>query len=297
MAKVCTNCGSPIGDGEKFCTVCGTPVQIQRVESDRYCTQCGSLLKPTAKFCVICGKAARIAKPKVEKVEEVPATMDEVSVPEITADTFASSKELAQEKFDGFEAAVMPDIPEPAPAPAPAPVPTPVIDAAPARPSTPDYPTQSEAVQQAMQNAASVEAMKQAAAAPGGIPAPNDAPQQFAQPQAPQFAQQAPQFNQPQPQFNQPQQPQQQFAQPPINPANPQAGYQQPVNMANPMNGIPQENISKGSGSKAVPIILALLILIVIVADVVLFGLKGKNKDDDKGSKKNITVVYDADYI
>ncbi|MBR1724063.1 MAG: zinc-ribbon domain-containing protein, partial [Ruminococcus sp.] len=25
MAKVCTNCGSPIGDGEKFCTVCGTP--------------------------------------------------------------------------------------------------------------------------------------------------------------------------------------------------------------------------------------------------------------------------------
>ena len=56
MAKVCTNCGSPIGDGEKFCTACGTPVQIQRVESNRYCTQCGNLLKPTAKFCEICGK-------------------------------------------------------------------------------------------------------------------------------------------------------------------------------------------------------------------------------------------------
>ncbi len=281
MAKVCTNCGSPIGDGEKFCTACGTPVQIQRVESNRYCTQCGNLLKPTAKFCEICGKEAPVVKPKEEKAEEVPATMDEIVVPEITADTFASSKEMSSEKFDGFEAAVMPEMEKPAPPPAPAPAPAFSMDAAPApaRPSTPDYPTQQQAVQQAQKTAAQVQAMRQnGAQAPAGF-APQ--PQQ-------QFGQQPQQFNQ---------QPQQQFTQPPINQANPMAG-QQPVNYANPMqNPIPQqENISKGSGSAIVPIILGVLILAVIIADVVLFGVKGKDKDDDKkGNKKDIAIVYTVD--
>lgn len=124
MPKTCSNCGSPIDDGSRFCTVCGTPVAVQTVAPDRYCVQCGNLLKPGIKFCEVCGREVAAEKPKEQPQIKEPTTMDEVVVPEITSETFAGSneKKMGMNKFDGFEAAVMPDS-QPAQPSAPAPAP------------------------------------------------------------------------------------------------------------------------------------------------------------------------------
>ncbi|GEM_PF-1515139 len=123
MAKNCSACGSPLKDGAKFCEVCGAPVAVKRIEQERFCAQCGNLLKPGTKFCEICGREVPQEKAKAEPQIKEPTTMDELEVPEITADTFASNKEInTSQKFDGFEEAVMPDKEEPKPQqPAPAP--------------------------------------------------------------------------------------------------------------------------------------------------------------------------------
>ena len=116
MAKNCSACGSPLKDGAKFCEVCGAPVAVKRIEQERFCAQCGNLLKPGTKFCEICGREVPQEKAKAEPQIKEPTTMDELEVPEITADTFASNKEInTSQKFDGFEEAVMPDKEEPKP--------------------------------------------------------------------------------------------------------------------------------------------------------------------------------------
>lgn len=122
MERNCATCGSPLKDNSKFCEVCGTPVPVQTLGQERFCVQCGNLLKPGTKFCEICGREVAVEKPKSEPQIKEPTTMDELVIPEITETTFASNRELNSEKFDGFEAAVMPDS-RPAQPAAPAPTP------------------------------------------------------------------------------------------------------------------------------------------------------------------------------
>lgn len=121
--KTCSNCGSPLDDKTRFCTVCGTPVITETLAPERFCVQCGNLLRPNIKFCEICGREVPVKKESPTKVEApVNPTMDELIIPEIDENTFASNKELNAEKFDGFEAAVAPDsAPAQPAAPAPAP--------------------------------------------------------------------------------------------------------------------------------------------------------------------------------
>jgi hypothetical protein len=122
MAKTCTACGSPLKENAKFCEVCGSPVAAKSLAPERFCVQCGNLLKPGTKFCEVCGREVEQPKQKEEPQIKEPTTMEELVIPEITEDTFGSARELHAEKFDGFEAAVMPDSqPEQPAAPAPAP--------------------------------------------------------------------------------------------------------------------------------------------------------------------------------
>jgi RNA polymerase subunit RPABC4/transcription elongation factor Spt4 len=105
-------------------------VQIQTVTQDRYCVQCGNLLKPNIKFCEVCGREVAAPKQKEEPVIVEPTTMDELVIPEINEQTFARDKEkMMAPKFDGFEAAVMPDS-QPAQPTAPPPTPEFAMDSA-----------------------------------------------------------------------------------------------------------------------------------------------------------------------
>lgn len=166
MAKNCSACGSPLKDGAKFCEVCGAPVAVKRIEQERFCAQCGNLLKPGTKFCEICGREVPQEKAKAEPQIKEPTTMDELEVPEITADTFASNKEInTSQKFDGFEEAVMPDKEEPKPQ-QPAPAPAFSMDSAPAAPKV----------------AVSVKQPAQAQPQPNAYARPQQ-PGQYAQPQ------------------------------------------------------------------------------------------------------------------
>lgn len=258
MDKVCTKCGAPIGDGEKFCTACGTPVPVQKIESTRYCTQCGNLLKPNAKFCEICGKAAPVPKPKKEVKEDLgPATMDELMIPEITDATFSNSRELRNERFDGFEAAEMPVMPNSGEAPkpvAPAPAPSFSMDSA------------------------------DAPAAPAPKPAPKPAP-------APTPILQQNTYSQPQQNFSAP--PQQSFNAAPQQNFNaaPQQNYNSPLNNSS----TPKEKLSRGSNNMLVPIILIIAIIAVIIVDIILFS--GKLKDKDDGAENEISIVYNVEDI
>lgn len=54
----CTNCGSPIPDGDLFCTNCGAAVEADGAGgSDRplSCPSCGAPLETSAAFCTSCG--------------------------------------------------------------------------------------------------------------------------------------------------------------------------------------------------------------------------------------------------
>lgn len=227
MAKTCTSCGSPLKDNSKFCEVCGTPVSAQPIGQERFCVQCGNLLKPGIKFCEVCGREVVSEKPKEEPKIAEPTTMEELVIPEITEDTFASNREVnGGEKFDGFEAAVMPDS-KPVQPQAPAPAPQFSMDTA-----NPDRPV-------------NVKAVPRASAAVINSSAPEPAPR----------------------------------------PAEQFGGYPQP--------GAPIPTVGADGKEKkqslVVPIILAVLIVAVLVADVIIFT--GHKKDDGKDSEKNAVTV------
>lgn len=48
VSKKCPNCGSPIGDGDKFCTHCGEKIS-------GFCPTCGNPVDGDDKFCMVCG--------------------------------------------------------------------------------------------------------------------------------------------------------------------------------------------------------------------------------------------------
>lgn len=178
--KTCSNCGSPLDDKTRFCTVCGTPVITETLAPERFCVQCGNLLRPNIKFCEICGREVPVKKESPTKAEApVNPTMDELIIPEIDENTFASNKELNAEKFDGFEAAVAPDSATAQPA-APAPAPKFTMDtaavseqprkvAAVVKPKVAAVSPQPQntAYQQPMQNTAYQQPMQQPAFNPG----------------------------------------------------------------------------------------------------------------------------------
>ena len=257
MPNICKNCGNTLNDNEKFCTNCGTPVEVlKKVEAKRYCRQCGNLLAAGAKFCDVCGKEALPPKKKEAPAPQEPATMDEVVLPVITEDTFAGMKGNTMEKFDGFESAAMPGA-APAVPQAPTPPPAFTMDAA-----VPDKPKP----------------------APQQPPLVQSAPHQQITPEAIQNANPYAQYGARQVTGSPVQQPSPQPQQYPN--ASPTGG--QPIPPAD-SNSVP-----KKGGSNIAPVILAILIIAVILADVYLFVIKPKNNDSKKSDKDvSITNVTD----
>ncbi len=276
MPNICTKCGSPINDGEKFCTSCGTAVEVERVTTNRFCRQCGNLLSPGAKFCDVCGKEAPQEKKKEEPKIEEPATMEGLVSPVITEDTFAAAKELNRERFDGFESAEMPggapaapqtpppapsfemdaagfggqQKPQPQPQPAPAPVP---------QQSRPQVTAQS--IQQSNPYAQYGARQTTGSPAPQPAPAPQQQPVQQNVPPMPQ---------------SMPQQPMQQNV-----PPMPQS--------------MPQPDAPKQGKGSAAPAVIAVIIVLILILDALLFfgplGDKLKDKDSDKGEKDCAQIV------
>ena len=56
---VCTNCGSPLGDGQAFCPKCGTPKAA--APKKNVCGNCGAELEDGQAFCPKCGHKAGVA--------------------------------------------------------------------------------------------------------------------------------------------------------------------------------------------------------------------------------------------
>ncbi len=55
---VCSNCGSPLGDGQAFCPSCGAP---KNAPKKNVCENCGAELQDGQAFCPSCGHKAGIA--------------------------------------------------------------------------------------------------------------------------------------------------------------------------------------------------------------------------------------------
>lgn len=255
MPKLCTKCGKPINDGSKFCTSCGTPVEVERTQVNRFCHQCGNLLAPGAKFCDVCGKEALVPKKEEPKKIEEPATMDEIVIPVITDETFAGARELNREKFDGFESAAMPGaIPE-----APAPPPAFSMDAAAPKAAAPAKP-EPQPVQAPPPQRVTPESIHNSnpyaqygARQTTGSPAQN-----YTRPQAAQ------------PQSNNP------YGNAPI-PGQPIPSYDKHGN--------------ETKESMTVPIILAVIIAVILIADVVVFFGHGKKDKDTEDEVRNIPII------
>lgn len=260
MPKTCTKCGKQLNENDKFCTTCGTPVENESSEPKRFCRQCGNLLAPGAKFCDVCGKEAPQPQKKEEPKIEEPATMDGIVSPVITEDTFAGVSR-GTERYDGFESAAMPGaIPEVS-----APPPTPIF---------------------------AMDAAVPSGTAPAPQPAPQPQPQPAPRPQVtPQSIQNSnpygqfaakPMNNQPMQNTAMPQQPVQQ-----AQPQNPYSGA--------PMPGQPIPTYDKQGNPKkesnAVPIILAIIIAVILIADAVIFLGPGKKNKDKEKDVKNFFIV------
>lgn len=56
---VCTNCGTPLGDGQAFCPKCGTPKAA--APKKNVCGNCGAELEDGQAFCPKCGHKAGVA--------------------------------------------------------------------------------------------------------------------------------------------------------------------------------------------------------------------------------------------
>lgn len=56
---VCTNCGTPLGDGHVFCPKCGTPKTA--APEKNVCSNCGAELEDGQAFCPKCGHKAGVA--------------------------------------------------------------------------------------------------------------------------------------------------------------------------------------------------------------------------------------------
>ena len=56
---VCTNCGTPLGDGQAFCPRCGTPKAA--APRRNICGKCGNELQEGQEFCPRCGQRAGLA--------------------------------------------------------------------------------------------------------------------------------------------------------------------------------------------------------------------------------------------
>ena len=56
---VCTNCGTPLGDGQAFCPKCGTPKAA--APKKNVCEKCGNELQDGQEFCPKCGYKAGVA--------------------------------------------------------------------------------------------------------------------------------------------------------------------------------------------------------------------------------------------
>lgn len=50
---ICSNCGTEVGDADKFCKNCGQP--LQENDSPKFCPSCGKETEPNANFCANCG--------------------------------------------------------------------------------------------------------------------------------------------------------------------------------------------------------------------------------------------------
>ncbi|WP_295113949.1 zinc ribbon domain-containing protein [uncultured Methanobrevibacter sp.] len=53
----CENCGSQIGDDDRFCSSCGA-----QVKSDNTCANCGAEIGESDKFCSSCGAQVTSSK-------------------------------------------------------------------------------------------------------------------------------------------------------------------------------------------------------------------------------------------
>ena len=56
---VCSNCGTPLGDGQAFCPKCGTPKAV--APQKNVCGKCGNELQEGQMFCARCGNKVDVA--------------------------------------------------------------------------------------------------------------------------------------------------------------------------------------------------------------------------------------------
>ena len=284
--SVCKFCGKELANGAAFCDGCGAIVEDDRIS----CLSCGEKLDPGTTLCPVCG--ARIYN---SSSADGPAEMEALVPPVITDDMFASASpdsgasaviESADESgymsTGGVQRIPEPVIPDPAAQAPSAPPPvqtktnfTPKPQVAPLlnRPHRP-APAEQEA--------------QPAPVIPDSYRQPS--PQQPYQQQQQLFQQQAYK----QGQFEEVSRP----AAPGGQPQYQQSPYQQPPHNPYPDPRAMRVEEGKKGHSLVVPIILIILIIAVILVDVfVLFRERIFGKDDDKSSKKSISVVTVTDLL
>lgn len=77
MARICANCGHPIGETDAFCLQCGVRVANPSVASEQsmggmtsFCPECGKRVKPHWSFCMNCGRQLGMHKDAGSSLEK-----------------------------------------------------------------------------------------------------------------------------------------------------------------------------------------------------------------------------------